>query len=483
MSDGCAPMKPIFAIMIALALGGPAAPAAPAKGRTLYVSPSGSDEALGTSEFPWRSIQKACDEVAPGDTVIVREGLYNEQLFIEKGGDAELGWVTLQAEGKAVITALGLNENNVIYIEDKSFIRIVGFEIRDLQTTDGSGIRVEGGGSNFEFRNNNIHGIRGKSAMGITLYGSDDETPLSKIVIDGNEIHDCDAAPSEALTLNGDVTEFQVTNNHVHDIRGVGIDFIGGEDGIIDDKTKVARNGICRSNRVERVRAPYGGGYGPGIYVDGGSKILVEGNRVSECDLGIEVGAENTGVTVSDVNVVGNIVTGNDKAGIVIGGYDKKRGRVTGCRFFNNLIHDNTSHKKAEAEIWIQWASDNTFRNNIVIGRPGTKKPLLYSENKDQPNDLDFNLWHSPDPAADSPRFVWGGKEYPTFEAYSDATGLDRRSYPVDPKLAADGFHLSDGSPAINAGDPETKIAEGDKDIDGEPRKKGDRVDLGVDEK
>ncbi len=124
------------------------------------------------------------------------------------------------------------------------------------------------------------------------------------------------------------------------------------EDGIVDDESgeKVARNGVCRGNRVERVRAPYGGGYGPGIYVDGGRDILVERNHVSECDLGIEVGAENPGVLVSGVSVQGNVVTGNDKAGIVFGGYEKKLGRVTGCRFLNNLIRDNTGHAKAEAE-------------------------------------------------------------------------------------------------------------------------------------
>ncbi|MCB1078299.1 MAG: right-handed parallel beta-helix repeat-containing protein, partial [Verrucomicrobiae bacterium] len=249
-----------------------------AKGRTVYVSPAGNDSALGSKEFPWRTIQKACDELDPGDTAIVQAGIYNEQIYLEVEGNAEDGPVTLQAEGKAVITALGLDDDNVIYIEDKSWIRIIGFEIRDLITKDGSGIRFEGSGSHLEFRDNVIHGIRGKNAMGITVYGTNEDTPVSYLVIDGNEIHDCDAAPSEALTLNGNISDFEVTNNHVHDIRGVGIDFIGGEDGMVDDKTKVARNGICRGNRVERVRANYGGGYGPGIYVDGGRDIVVERN-------------------------------------------------------------------------------------------------------------------------------------------------------------------------------------------------------------
>ncbi|MCB1061513.1 MAG: right-handed parallel beta-helix repeat-containing protein [Verrucomicrobiae bacterium] len=451
-------------------------------GQTFHVSPRGSDEALGTEQFPWRTVQKACEELAPGDTAVVHAGIYNEQVYVEVEGSEDGGFVTLQGEPGAVITAQGLSDDNVIYLEDKSWVRIIGFEIRDLNTKDGSGIRVEGSGSHLEFRNNLIHAIHGKNAMGITIYGTNDDEAVSYLVIDGNEIHDCDAAPSEALTLNGNVSDFEVTNNHVHDIRGVGIDFIGGEDGIVDDREKVARNGICRSNRVERVRANYGGGYGPGIYVDGGRDIVLESNHVSECDLGIEVGAENPGVTVSNITVVGNVITGNDKAGVAIGGYDRKRGRVVGCRFLNNLIRDNTSHAKAEAELWIQFAEGNVIRNNIIVGRKSSDKPLLYSENKGQINDLDFNVWFTPDDNGEEDRFVWSGKAYQTFAAYQEGARLDGRSRWADPKLADDGIHLTPGSPAIDAGDPKTLPEEGAKDIDGEPRLTGTGIDIGPDE-
>jgi len=55
-------------------------------------------------------------------------------------------------------------------------------------------------------------------------------------VIDGNEVYDCDPAPSEALTLNGNVDGFQVTNNVVHDVNTIGIDAIGGERDIQPDQ-------------------------------------------------------------------------------------------------------------------------------------------------------------------------------------------------------------------------------------------------------
>ncbi|MDF1816492.1 MAG: right-handed parallel beta-helix repeat-containing protein [Verrucomicrobiales bacterium] len=451
-------------------------------GRTLYVSTQGNDNFPGTEAKPFRTIQQACDEVGAGDTVLVKAGLYNEQIYVENGGNEKSGFVTIQSEepGKAVVSAKGLNtkrDHNIFCIENKSYVRITGFELRDLQVNDGSGIRVEGAGSHYEFRNNKIHSILGKSAMGITIYGVNRTRPVSNLIIDGNEIYNCDAAPSEALTLNGNVTDFQVTNNYVHDIRGVGIDFIGGEKGIVKDQTKTARNGLCRGNRVERVRAPYGGGYGPGIYVDGGSNIVIEGNSVSECDLGIEVGAENPGVLVEKVWVVGNIVFKNDKAGIVIGGYNKARGRVTNCGIYNNLFHGNTNHERAEAEIWIQWAENNSFRNNIIIGRSaGRTKPLLYSENKNQANDLNYNLWYHADGKYS---FVWSGREFDSFEAFRGRSGCAQNSIKGSPRLAEDGRHVLPGSPAIDAGDPAMAFPGNAVDIDGKPRVNNGRVDIG----
>lgn len=449
--------------------------------RTFYVSPGGSDDALGTVAFPWRTIQHACDEMEPGDTAIIQEGIYNEQVYLEVEGNEEEGPITLQGQGKAVVTAQGLKDNNIFYIEDKSHIRIMGLELRDLETKDGSGIRFEGSGKGLEFRNNVIHSIRGKNAMGITVYGTNAGEPVSGVVIEGNEIYECDAAPSEALTLNGNVENIQVLNNHLHDIVGIGIDFIGGEESIVEDKTKVARKGVCRGNRVERARANYGGGYGAGIYVDGGIDIIVENNWVTECDLGIEVGAENRGVTVTGVEVRGNVVWNNDKAGIVFGGYSPKTGKVNDCRFYNNLCRQNTNHAKAEAELWIQHGSGNRVWNNIFIGGAESKKPLLYSE-PNQGNDLDYNLWHTVSEKGKDERFVWKGKNYATLESLQTGAGIAAHSQFADPALAGDGFHLAPESPAIDAGHPETPAAAEWKDIDGNPRVHGERIDLGVHE-
>jgi Right handed beta helix region len=135
--------------------------------------------------------------------------------------------------------------------------------------------------------------------MGITVYRTNPDVPLSDIVIDDNTIYDCEPADSETLTLNGNVDSFEVDRNVVHDVNNIGIDFIGGEGISTSPATDAARNGTCRDNVVYRARSSYGGGYAAGIYVDGGRNIVLERNIVHECDEGIEVGAENPGVTAS----------------------------------------------------------------------------------------------------------------------------------------------------------------------------------------
>lgn len=439
---------------------------------TYYVSPTGDDDAPGTQTLPWRSIQKAAESLVPGDTAIVLSGTYREQVFVECSGTRE-NPVTLQAKGKVVVSAKGQKSNNVFYIENKSHLRIIGFEICDLQTKDGSGIRYEGTGSGLEFRDNHIHDMHGKNATGIVVYGTDQKVPVTGLVIAGNRIHDCDAAPSEAIAVNGNVDGFLIENNHVHDVDGIGIDMIGGEDGIAS-KDKVARNGICRGNRVERARSSYEGGYGAGIYVDGGRDIVIERNFITACDLGIEIGAENKGLLVSGVIVRNNIVLDNDKAGFAIGGYDKKVGRVEGCRIEHNHFLTNTHHAKAETEIWVQVASGNEFRNNLIVGT--ASRPLLYADNG-AGNHFDGNLWYAPGEFPE--RFVWKGKASSDWKSFRLATELEPSGQWADPFLMEDGQHLKADSPARDAG-LDLPGGSSEADFFGNARRIGPSPDIGA---
>ncbi len=185
----------------------------------------------------------------------------------------------------------------------------------------------------------------------------------------------------------------------------------------------MARNGLCCGNTVLRARSSYGGGYGAGIYIDGARSILVEDNTVAECDLGIEVGAENKGALATGIVVRGNTLRDNDKAGLACGGFSaSKSGRVEGCTFSNNTLTTNTrAGEKAQAEVWVQAAGGNTFTGNRIAGEGG-ERPLLMVEKMAGENVFDGNAWSSPDGAAGSV-FLWKGKWCEGIEAYRAASG------------------------------------------------------------
>jgi len=387
-----------------------------------FVSPSGDDSAAGSESAPWRTIQHGCDQLKPGDVLTVLPGVYEEKIKVRVSG-AEGSLITIQGKPGAVISGKGVKGTDLIHLKDQSFVTIEGLELRDnLQVNDGSGIRVEGHGSHLELRNNRIHEIRGKDAMGITVYGTDRDRPVDYIVIDGNHIYDCDPAKSEALVLNGNVSYFQITNNVVHDVNNIGIDMIGGEVSTTGDASKVARHGVCRGNKVYRCRSNYEDGYAAGIYVDGGHDIVVEDNIVTQCDLGIEIGAENKGTIAFNITVRNNVIFHNDKAGLIFGGYEKGTGRVQLSTFTGNLCYQNNRHKEDHnGELWIQWASDNEVKNNTFIV-DGSDSPLAQiSVGGGEDNTLSGNHYYT-DAGAEDAFFLYKNHDVNGFAAWKAAT-------------------------------------------------------------
>jgi parallel beta-helix repeat protein len=397
-----------------------------------YVAVTGRDDAAGSKAEPWRTIQHAAKSLKPGDTAHVLPGAYTEKVQIAVSGTAGKP-VTFQAEGAVVVSGKGVKGENIFLVENQSHVRVIGFEIRDnLKCNDGSGIRVQGAGTHIEIRNCRVHEIRGKDAMGITVYG-DQETPLSNITIDGNEVFNCDPARSEALTLNGNITGFRVTNNVVRDMNNIGIDFIGGEQWANKDRTKVVRDGVCSGNRVMRCRSNYEDGYAAGIYVDGGRDIVIEKNTVTECDLGIEIGAENRGTVTSGVIVRNNLIYRNDKAGLVFGGYEKGAGRVQQCAFTGNTCYQNHQHEDQNGELWIQWASDNKITGNIFWS--GEENPLVQVDANAGRNEMNGNRYYS-EAGEEEAYFIWKGKDVNGLRAWRVSSGLDSASVFERPDIA-----------------------------------------------
>ncbi len=401
-----------------------------------FVATDGNDNAAGSSGQPFATIQHALDEAKEaGDTITVRDGVYHEKIEFRHSGNRNGGFITLRAASDhVVLDGAGVNNgrSDMVRIENLSYVRIIGFEIlNNLDASDGSGIRIIGSGSHIQVRNNTIHKMRGISAMGITVYGTQ-RRALSGIVISGNEIYDSEPAPSEALTLNGNVSHFKVLNNTIHDVNNIGIDMIGGESDIQPDNRRVARYGVVRGNEVYRIRSTYEDGFAAAIYIDGGHNIVVRDNNVYQSDMGIEIGAENRGIQTHHITVRDNNIHDNDKAGLAIGGYARTTGRVVGARVYGNTIRNNDTLDTGFGQVWLQYARNTSIiRNDIIAATNGV---LINTEHGALRTRLHKNRYFFSD-GADNALFYWRGRETVGFDAWERVSKQDKYSVFADSAL------------------------------------------------
>lgn len=455
---------------------------------TYYVSTSGNDAHDGKSlATAFRTIQKAANTAGAGSTVYILGGTYNERISINKSGNATKGYITyMPYNGQQVIvdaTGLSGNSDNVFFLYNRNYIRITGLEIRNNtvpNNKDGAGIFIEGKGNFLEVRRCTIHHMTGTNAMAIAVYGTNKKNPIQNLVIDSNWVYQCEPAPSEAIVLNGNVRLFQVTNNLVHDVNNIGIDFIGGEGTCPSAANDNARNGICSGNVVFNARSSYGGGYAAGIYIDGGDSIIVERNRIYNCDLGLEVGCENKNHVAAHNIIRNNIIHHNDKRGLSFGGYNyPQTGKVEHCQFLNNTLYANDVLNVGEGELYIEYANQCTVKNNIIVGN-GDSYLMNFYVTGTTDNVFDYNCWHV---TGGTQRFVYNNVLYTSFASYLAGSGQDVHSLNSNPQLTNPSgyiFQLQATSPCIDAGDPAFVAAPGEKDFYGNDRLFNNRVDIGA---
>src|SRR5688572_5954217 len=77
---------------------------------TFYVAPTGKDTNPGTAPAPWLTIQRAANTVNPGDTVIVRPGVYKGAKFSRSG--LATAYIRFFGQSGAIVNSPGpLNSN------------------------------------------------------------------------------------------------------------------------------------------------------------------------------------------------------------------------------------------------------------------------------------------------------------------------------------------------------------------------------------
>ena len=196
---------------------------------SLYVSTHGSDSNPGTKEKPFLTVQHAADMAKPGDTVNIRGGKYCERLAVTSSGNAIQGFITFRSEpgetamldGSCLTPEVG--DSPMVALRNVSYVKIEHLEIGNYRTADPTrvpaGIRVYGHGSHIEIRDNNVHNIEqtypgregpghGANGFGIAVYGTDAASPITDLIVDGNEVHNLQTGSSESLGVEWQRNQF-----------------------------------------------------------------------------------------------------------------------------------------------------------------------------------------------------------------------------------------------------------------------------------
>ncbi len=481
-------------------------------GTTYYVANNGNNSNDGSINAPWLTVQHAADSAKGGDTVLVRDGVYNEHVGFHISGDALSGPITFASyPGEtAIMDGSGLDIPNGQYglftFKDVSDVIVTGFELRNYKTDSLKdvpiGVYVLGSGRGVQIVNNRIHDIWtmaktnprqcGSDAFGLTVYGTKAPQAIEGLAISGNELYRLKTGCSETLSLDGNVKDFAIVSNRVHDDDNIGIGAIGFERVSPDPRYDQARFGEIRGNTVYNITSygnpDYGKQYASdGIYVDGGRNIVIEQNLVHNVDLGIELASEHKDHVTSEVIARNNVVYSGNSAGVSIGGYGAARGGTEHCIVVNNTLWDNDNKHTGSGEMQIQFnAAHNEIINNIAYAGPQSLLVNDFTTSTPHPAALDYNLYYAKTGASRA-KFVWQKKGYTGFANYRQGSGEDPDSLFADPQFMSLGkapnLDISSTSPAIAAGETLGKNVVGSTDFLGDARTKNGTIDIGAYEK
>lgn len=205
----------VSATMAALLFAGPGITA------TYYVSSSGSDANPGTQSQPLQTLQKGADVAAPGDTVIVMDGVYtsvgsrypDRVLQINHGGTAG-NTITFKAQNRWGAIIDGQNYSTtygVVLLYGSSYVNLVGFQIRQIQR---GALWLYGTNTapvhDLNITNNWVHDIGRIVFPNCTsgASGAYSNGYVHHVVWDRNLFHDIGRMPNSSCTDN---------DNYVHD--------------------------------------------------------------------------------------------------------------------------------------------------------------------------------------------------------------------------------------------------------------------------
>lgn len=412
---------------------------AAAKGDYYVDEANGDDASSGSREAPFRTIQRAADVVIAGDTVMVREGTYPEDVFIQNSGSAG---------ARITFRGQGIPEVHSFDVEDADYITVDGFRI-----TGGPSCQIGFTltGHHAQIINNEFYDVC-KEGLRVGLWNAPDGTDTTRAYIADNTFHRCGVA---GMQLQG---RYHTVERN--EIWGIVSDHPKGGVGDADGIRFFGTGHVLRQNYIHDIL--YSDPLNSNPHIDcfqtwgPAQDILIERNVCDLPEPGPETGAVSKAFQINVQGSGGQIVIRNNILHTFILLHCEQ---TPGVEMYNNLHWQGLEY--ADTTHWAQPVSlqsgctSAAFKNNIFY--QSLLKPIFSDSSSGTPEQENNVV-------------------YRTDGAYSWSSVNEWRVDPgfVDP--AAEDFHLRATSPLIDAG---SAISGLNQDHDGKTRPQGNSLDIG----
>ncbi|MBN2148028.1 MAG: right-handed parallel beta-helix repeat-containing protein [Anaerolineales bacterium] len=333
----------------------------PARAGTLCVKPGGGGGCYAT-------IQGAVDDAIAGDTIQVAEGVYNENVHIEKSLVLEGGWDTdfSGRDWEANVTTIdGGGTGSVIYAEapiaENITVTIDGFTIIHGDDSAGlgwgGGVRLDagwGGTSQFTVRHNVIANNYACQAASCQGYGGGIHVYAGSAIIEEN-------------TISNNIARWGPGDG-----EGGGIYVGGWADVTITNNIIQANTAAFAPDEILFER-----GTGGGINIEYSMSAIVTDNYIQGNFAAVNGPGYGGGIHAKG-DLIGNTISGNS-ASVNDVGYGGGVYAYHVGTFENNTVQENIASEHADGSgggIYVQYMHDAHF--NTIQGNTATRGGGVY---------------------------------------------------------------------------------------------------------
>ncbi|MCX7909569.1 MAG: right-handed parallel beta-helix repeat-containing protein [Ignavibacteria bacterium] len=351
---------------------------------------------------PIRTLQDASKNAVPGDTILLRAGVYTTYNYIANLQGIPNAWITITSAANEEVVFRG--QSTAIQFSDPAYLRIERL-VFEAQTANG--LNIDDGGTY--------------------------ETPAHHIVIENCEWRNINATGNNDLLKLSGVDSFLVRKCIFRNGSpgGSGIDMVGCHFGIIEN---------CRfenqgSNSIQSKGGSSNIIIQKNLFVNGGLRTLNIGGST-----GLQFfRPQGINYEASKIYVYSNIFVGSQAPIVFVGAVD--------CEVVNNTIYKPTKWAirilQETTEPNFLKCSNNSFINNIVYIDNSAASPTINIGTNTLPETFTFsnNLWFNKD------NMNWAGPNLPA----SETNGI-RNVDPLVTENSEYGVSISKSSPVAGRG-------------------------------